>query len=461
MNVALSPDLLGQLSQFIISRMGLHFPQERWGDLANGLASAAREQGVRDTDAYAHRLLSSPLTRREIETLASHLTVGETYFFREKQSFDVLEGHVLPELIRLRRDDGMRLRIWSAGCCTGEEPYSVAMLLDRMIPNLADWNITILATDINPRFLKSASAGVYGEWSFRVTPAGIRDRYFSALPGGRMQIARRIRRMVTFSLLNLAEDTYPSLLNNTNAMDVVLCRNVLMYFAPQHAARVVANLHGALVENGWLLVAPCESSQSLFRQFTVGDFPGAIVYRKPAGSAPLPSVESEPVGYPEPLAIQENMQTGEVNRREDQAAPQTHAPQADSPIFVARALANKGELAEALTWCDRAVFSDVLNPAHRYFRAMVAQELGKLDEAIQSLEQALYLDQDFVMAHFALGNLAYRLGRHAVSRRHSRSVLGLLERLDPDVPLPESEGLTAGRLREIIPSTLDGEPGQL
>ena len=123
MSVALSPNLLAQLSQFVASRMGLNFPQDRWGDLANGMALAARAQGPKDAEAYVQRLLSSPLSRREIETLASHLTVGETYFFREKKSFDILEEQVLPELIRLHRGNDLRLRVWSAGCCTGEEPY--------------------------------------------------------------------------------------------------------------------------------------------------------------------------------------------------------------------------------------------------------------------------------------------------------------------------------------------------
>ena len=457
MSVALSHNLLAQLSQFVASRMGLSFPQERWGDLANGMASAAQGQGSWDAEAYVQWLLSSPLTRQEIETLASHLTVGETYFFREKSSFDILEEQVLPELIRLHRVDTMRLRIWSAGCCTGEEPYSVAMLLDMKIPDLADWNVTILATDINPRFLEIASAGVYGEWSFRAIPPGIRERYFTQLPDGRMQIAQRIRRMVTFSFLNLAEDVYPSLVNNTNAMDVVLCRNVLMYFTPEHAARVVENLHGSLVENGWLVVSPSETSQALFRRFTIVDFPNAMLYRKPAGSFPrLPNVESAPVGYPKPFVLQEELPSGEESRREEETAP-PNAPETDSPIFTARALANQGELTEALSWCDRAIIADSLNPSHRFLCAMVAQELGRLDEAMRSLKQALYLDQDFVLAHVALGNLAKKLGRHAVSRRHFRCALSLMERLEPDVAVPESAGLTAGRLMEIIRLSLDEE----
>jgi chemotaxis protein methyltransferase CheR len=458
MSVALSPDLMAQLSQLIASRMGLHFPQERWGDLANRLVSVARQHGLKDAEAYVRRLLSSPFPRREIEVLASYLTVGETYFFREENSFGVLEGQVFPELIRLHRGNGLSLRIWSAGCCTGEEPYSIAMLLDRMIPDLTDWNITILATDINPRYLEIASVGAYGEWSFRSVPWWIRERYFSRLPGGRMQIARGIRRMVTFSYLNLAEDVYPSLVNNTNAMDLVLCRNVLMYFTPENAERVVENLHGSLVENGWLLVAPSETSQTLFRRFATISFPGAILYRRPAG--PIlrpPSEEIGPVDRSKHLFPEEEMPPGAEDRREEPASP-PDAQETVAPIVMARTLANRGELLHALSWCDQAVLADPLSSAHRFLRAMVAQELGRLDEATKFLEQALYLDQEFVMAHFALGNVAKRLGRRAVSRRHFRWALSLMEGLEPDVAVPESAGLTAGRLMEIIRLSLDGEP---
>ncbi len=453
---AIPPFLLERLSQFVAARMGLHFPQERWGDLANGLALAAREHGLKDAEEYAQWLLSAALTRREIETLASHLTVGETYFFREKRSFEILEDEVIPELIRAHQRGDQRLRIWSAGCCTGEEAYSVAMLLDRMIPNLFDWNVTILATDINPKFLESASLGIYGEWSFRAIPPGIRERHFLSLSDGKTQISRRIRHMVSFSLLNLAEDLYPSLLNNTNAMDVVLCRNVLMYFTAEHAARVVENLHAALVDNGWLLVAPSETSQILFSRFTIVNFPDAIFYRKSSLSLPsFANPDAAPSTVVEHSALPKPTPSPGVSRREERyfsAGPRD----TDPPILMAQILANRGELTEALAWCDRAISGDVLNPTHRFLRAIVAQELGRLDEAKRSLEQALYLDQDFVMAHFALGNLTKRIGRHVLSRKHFRSALRLLQRLEPDAPVPESAGLTASRLTEIMQSTSEG-----
>ncbi|MBI4190530.1 MAG: chemotaxis protein CheR, partial [Betaproteobacteria bacterium] len=117
------PDpLLSQLSEFVAARVGLHFPSERWRDLERAIVSAAKDFDYQDPQSCIHSLLSSPLSRRQIEILASHLTVGETYFFREKASFESLEKYVLPELVRARRETGRCLRIWSAGCSTGEEP---------------------------------------------------------------------------------------------------------------------------------------------------------------------------------------------------------------------------------------------------------------------------------------------------------------------------------------------------
>lgn len=162
--------LLSGLSDFVASRMGLHFPKERWRDLEREVTAAARDLDLPDAESCAHWLLSRTLTQSQTEILASHLTVGETYFFREKKSFEILEQHILPELLRSRRGAEQRLRIWSAGCCTGEEPYSVAMLLERLIPDPEAWHVTLLATDINPRFLRKAAEGVYSEWSFRETP---------------------------------------------------------------------------------------------------------------------------------------------------------------------------------------------------------------------------------------------------------------------------------------------------
>ncbi|HEY9593002.1 MAG TPA: CheR family methyltransferase, partial [Spirochaetia bacterium] len=390
------------------------------------------------------RLLDTATAASEIEKLARHLTVGETYFFRDKDSFDALQWGILPDLIRSRAETGRWLRIWSAGCCTGEEPYSVAMLLDQLLPDIDRWNVTILATDINTRFLRSAAEGVFREWSFRATPPAIRERYFSPESGGRMRISPRIRRMVRFTFVNLVSDEYPSLLNNTNAMDVVLCRNVLMYFAPEQAARVVAGLRRSLVDNGWLLVAPSESSQASFGGFSVVPRDLTFLYRK-APEAPPSAADAAPSRGHDPrrggagqMALSRPSASAERSERDR------------PPIEIAREHANRGELEKALVWCDTALALDGLSPQHRFLRAMIERELGRLVDAAKSLEQALYLDADFVMAHFVLGTLAERLGHPRKAQRHLRIAEGLLARMPSEEPIPEGAGLNAGRLADVI-----------
>ena len=249
---ALPDAVLSAVSEFMGTQLGLYFPRERWGDLERGISAAARDFEFPDTQACVRWLVSSPLTRNHVEVLASHLTIGETYFFREQRSLEVLEQKILPELLRARGEGERRLRVWSAGCSTGEEAYSIAMLLDRLIPDPQAWNVTILATDINARSLSKAAAGVYGEWSFRGAPEWIKSRYFKPLDKVRFELQPRIRSRVTFVHLNLADDIYPSLLNNTNAMDVILCRNVLMYFTSHQVRKVIRNLrHAWSKAAGW------------------------------------------------------------------------------------------------------------------------------------------------------------------------------------------------------------------
>ncbi|MBZ0090623.1 MAG: chemotaxis protein CheR [Sulfuricellaceae bacterium] len=474
MQPTLPAALLSRLSDVLAARLGLHYPAERWSDLERGIASAAPALGMADATSCAHRLLSAPLTHGEIEILASCLTVGETYFFREKPSFDVLEQHILPALLREREGSGRRLRIWSAGCCTGEEAYSIAMLLDRLIPNAEVWNITLLATDINPAFLRKAAEGEYGEWSFRSTPDWIKNRYFHPRRGSRFKLDVHIRKRVTFAYLNLADDAYPSLTNNTNAMDIIFCRNVLMYFSAERARRVVGNLHRALVDGGWLIVSPAETSGALFSRFTTVEFAGAILYRKDASveaprfvsHVPAPVTDSMQVSWrlSEENIPAENIPVAEAlpepiratSPASDSCAPLP--PQQNQLSCAARDCANQGRLGEAADLCRKAIAADKLEPAHHYLLSAILQEQGQSDDAAQSLMRALYLDPGFVLAHYALGNLRQSQGRRSEAQRHFDNALASLRAHPPDEILPESDGLAAGRLMEIILSMRSNMP---
>jgi chemotaxis protein methyltransferase CheR len=491
MTPSLSDELLSRFGDFVAEQIGLHFPKERWSDLERGLRQVAREAGMSNVESYAQRLLAGELDKKQIELLASELTVGETYFFRDDRSFDILGGKILPGLVRIKQNDEHHLRIWSAGCCTGEEPYSIAILLDRMLPELRSWNVTILGTDINSRFLRKAAEGIYTDWSFRGGPAWLKENYFRQTGRNRFEILPRIRKMVSFAYLNLAEDKFPTLSNNTNAMDVIFCRNVLMYFRTSRAKMVIQNLHHALTDGGWLVVSATETSSEQLLPFVPQNFEGAILYQKTnrPSRAPAPiSIEplSEPVlateivppkpvliapeefklpvvgpqmvvdendFYKEAAALFEQGNYSEtIQKVRNSPASLESSPQ--MLALLARSCANLGELAEAREWVEKAIAADKVDPGMHYLHAVILHERGEMAEAVQSLKRVLYLAPDFVLAHFALGNHALRQDKFAEADKHFGNALALLNRYEPNEVLPDSDGLAAGRLREMIESTM-------
>ena len=479
----ISEAMWSRLSELIAARMGLYFPPERWDDLKRGLTGAAQESGFEDAAKYADRILSAPPSKTQLQVLASHLTIGETYFFRDPQTLDALTQTIMPELIRSRRGRDQRLRIWSTACCSGEEPYSLAILLHQLLPDLQEWRVSITATDINPHFLHKAKAGSYGEWSFRNAPTGLKQRYFQRTAEGSYAIVPEIRKLVTFAHLNLVGDDYPTPATHTNAMDIILCRNVLMYFTRLQADMVIGRLSRTLVEGGWLAVGPSEASSTLFPQLISVNFPGAILFRK--GSAPGPDAINESPPYTRPAALAANWEpeTRQKMPVQTQATPEMlaaaqalyqqgrYAQAADTLLatsgehqmvpaalaLLSRALANQGRLADALTWCERWIAADKMDPAGHYLHAMVVLEQGDPRRAHASLQRAIYLDHDFVLAHFALGNLALRCGKSAQAAKHFSNARDLLQACRADDVLPESDGLTAGRLAETLASLTNSE----
>jgi chemotaxis protein methyltransferase CheR len=443
--------------------MGLHFPSERLYDLERGIRSAIGEFGFDTVEPCIEWLLSSALSQSQIKALASHLTIGETYFFRDKRVFEILEANVFPELIKSRRGREQSLRIWSAACSSGEEPYSVAILLARILPDLKDWNISVLATDISPISLKKASEGVYGEWSFRDTPRWVKDGYFQRTHN-KFEIVPLIRKMVTFSCLNLVEDPYPAIINATNAMDVIFCRNVLIYFSRDRADTVICNLSRCLVDGGWLVVSPVEVPGATLPSLLYSvRFPDAVLYKK--GTKPKDDI---PRRMPESsTAIKKTAVVGKNQEapRAAQTKRQEKVPVISGHNFgdvgkmsnQARQLADRGNLADALAVCEEAKKYDKLNPALHYLHATILQEMGRLDDAAASLQRALYIDQEFAIAHFALGHLMQRRGKCKEAGKYLEKARSLLQGYEQgDIP-PEAEGISAGRLIELINAMQDME----
>jgi chemotaxis protein methyltransferase CheR len=488
---------LFRVSEYVAGWLGLHFPKKRWRDLERIICNAAQELGIEESDACVELLLSGQFAREQEEIIAAHLTIGETYFFREQKSFDILENRILPELIASRRGKVQRLRIWSAGCSTGEEPYSLAILLTRLIPDLREWQITILATDINSRSIGKAVQGIYSDWSFRGVPQWVRQRYFTKTADGMYELPHSIRRMVTFAILNLADDSYPSLVTNTNAMDIIFCRNVLMYFDPKLHRQVIRKYQHSLLEGGWLVVSPCETSPDFSECFETVMLPGATFYKRNGEGgktyAPLPPVQAgaadisfpsipatiygpksinpaltsvpDPVKpastrkqtpvYDDAMAL---YRRGFYEEAADMLSVLLSQSEAQQPsgkcvALMAQVQANRGKISLALDCVDKAIAIDKLNAELYYLRATICQEQGEIPKAVSSLKQAIYLDQGFVMAHYALGTLAFRNDKPGEAGKHLDNALSLLKACPADDPVPGADGIICARLVEIIAST--------
>jgi chemotaxis protein methyltransferase CheR len=492
MKHTLSENILLQLSEFIADKLALHFPKNKWDDLERNIASAAKEFGYKEVENFVQRILSSPLTHEHIEILTTHLTINETYFWREHETFEVLEQKILPELIHLRREE-KRIRIWSAGCSTGEEAYSIAIVLNRLIPNIKDWNITILATDISPRILRKAATGEYSQWSFRGTPIWLKEKYFLHKENNKFEIVSEIKNMVKFEYQNLAEDVFPSPLNNTNAMDIIFCRNVLMYFTQNRVKQVVRGLYNSLVKEGYLVVSASELSLQYFSEFAAVNFPGMVLYKKTSKktkiqqAAPVIYDEPKPIIFQLPLQPINTIEEAEfvVRKIENEILPEIEKPvhinstyeealsfysqgsyadvidklqkedqTPEEQILLIRAYANQGKLSGALKSCEKAISADKLDPKLYYLYATILQENNQLNEAVASLKRAIYLDSNFVLSYYSLGNIYQLLGNYGNAKKCYENVLAILNKCSQEDILFESEGLTAGRFKEIINATI-------
>lgn len=459
-----------RLWEVITARLGLEFPEIRRSSVIRNLASAANEFGFSNPDEFVKWLITNEMNKHEIETLASYLTISETFFWREHNVFSAVTDFILPELINLKKDGDKVIRIWSAGCSSGEEPYSLAIALQKTIPDIKEWDIKILATDINPMALKKAAAGIYTKWSFRNCPSWLRTNYFRDLGNERFEIDPKIKGMVTFRNLNLTEDIFPSFNNDTYSMDIIFCRNVLMYFSDEWVSRISRNLYKSLNRDGWFVVASCELSSYVFPQFKPVNFSDAIIYRKgekdlnsltevKGGRNHIDSVENDehvflknPVATSEtdnPYFISDQMPLS-VPESSDLIDPNIELIQVVDPISSISKLANKGNLQEALSLCNEGISNDKLDIGLYSLRASIYQELEMFDEAIASLKMTIYLDPNFIMGHFALGNLFIRQNKTRNAKMHFKNVLDLVSKLESDEIILESEGLSVKSIKDIV-----------
>lgn len=267
------------LRDFIYGYSGLYFDDEAKYLLEKRLGRRLQEQQFRSFREYYQFLKFNRKREQELEEIMNLLTTNETYFFRESFQLQAFTDEIIPELAKVRSVSPLRqrLRIWSAGCSTGEEPYTIAMLLLEQRA-LQGWQLEIVGTDISQRVLQQARRGVYSQSSFRMTDDYYIRKYFEKQDDG-FKICDQVRQLVSISHLNLLDQTRLAMLGS---FDLIFCRNVIIYFDHHAKKRVVESFHGALRDGGYLLLGHSESLMNITTLFTLRHFKNDMVYQKPA-----------------------------------------------------------------------------------------------------------------------------------------------------------------------------------
>ena len=408
----LSQAEFSQFQHLIMKEAGLYFSSGRNHQLALGLDVRIAEIGLDSYQQYYQYLKfqqvsRSETARLEIQHLIDELTVQETHFFRNGPQFRVLKSDVLPKIVNKRKDKKRSIRIWSAGCSTGQEPYSIAMLVLESVPEPDSWDISILATDINHKALESARRGFFDKKPCNSLPREYLWKYLNKREGG-YEVCDRIKEIVKFDFHNLVTESYDHAA--MIALDIVFCRNVTIYFTLDTTRKVIERFYDKLTMPGFLFLGHSESLWKLSEKFVPVEFPGAFIYlkEKPGEiTTPKPvDIEARSTRLPDGIAFSNIQWDPQKSEMTGHTSP---APQ-ETQFAVALKATRQKKYEEALLFLKRIHDSDPDYTQAQVVQATILSNQGRDDEAIPLLEKVIERDSLFEEAYCLLGTLYKRSG---------------------------------------------------
>jgi len=469
--------------RLIAQRTGIVLQDHQLHNLRDTARRGCERFGYGDCAHYLHELQQSQGLTTPLEYLIAGITVGESYFFRDSEQIDLLRNTLLPEMIAAKRASGnLSLRVWSAGCSEGQEIYTIALLLHELIPDIEKWRIHLRGTDINSEVVSRAIAGRYSEWSFRATPSVLRERWF-APAGNEYEIHQKIRDMVHFAYLNLAADVYPSILSETNALDLILCRNVFIYLDRQTVQRCMSQYADCLLDQGILMLGA--SDPMYYRHvglelvqtkwvgyFRKGGVQGTGLSGDRRVASPVAQVPAEQARLP--VAPTQLPASGHTLRPDmagiikllkcsDWAAALVQLdkvcqPGSESSDFwqmKAKVLANMGRTELALQACERSLQLDIVNKHSYLMQGMILVELDRGAEAEAAFRRTLYLDHSFLEAHYELAMLRVRAKDMPGALKSLANALKIAQAGDPQRELHNAAGMTYRRFAQVLQNEIE------
>lgn len=458
---------LGWVREALSARCGLRSEEVTDASLERSLRLAAVSAQTTFDELVARIRAPETDGGLALQHLLRKVTVGETSFFRHPEDLDWLRTRVLPALVARRATAGSkRLRIWSAGCATGEEPYTLAMLALEAVPD-PSWDVQVLGTDINDEALEGAHHAEYGEWSFRGVPAELRERWFTKVEArgkeGRWQPIRSARERVEFQYLNLRDPIYPAIFTRTTELDLVVCRNVFLYFFPEMVRTCLERFAAAVVDDGFVLCGPADLFHvhaSDIAGIANDGSPNRIRVDRGAIPSPEPGIQV-PVRRPSPTRPGTTPVRRPVAPPPPPLLPRTASPSPASPTAPPSGpstelvrLLKAGDYAAAAARAAAMVEDDPLSIDACRCLAL-ALSATRPAEAVETWRRVLYLAPADPGAHFAIGMLLRAAGRHPEARAHFRSVVKLLRDFSDSDHLPGPDALPIAWVRSACRSLSD------
>ncbi|WP_020472198.1 CheR family methyltransferase [Zavarzinella formosa] len=487
-----SRELIDRFRDAVARRFGLDFDDGKRDFLGEILAKQTDRVTETDAITYVHRLFTGQASQTETTTLAADLTVGETYFFRHPDQFRAFTDVALSGRQPQPGAAPRRLHILSAGCASGEEAYSLAILLRQYLQDSSGWDLRVTGIDLNPVSLAKAVRGRYTEWSLRGGYEALRPQYFQVV-GKEYLLDNSIRAMVSFEERNLLDDA-PDFWR-PGAFDVIFCRNVIMYFTPEAARTVVARFTSSLTPGGFLFLGPAETLRGLSNEYHLQHTHDTFYYRRRLRDEKMPQTpvlsettprfldayipelaavddswvaaigkaseriarlgrEMKPVplsgrgaGFPEQEvrpAPEKTGLTGSIHAAREMVRQERYADalqllgssadegrrDPDEQLLRAAILTNGGQVAEAERLCHDVLTGDELNAEARYLLALCREHAGEYEAAMEQDGIAIYLDPGFAMPHLHLGLLRKRARDREGACRAFGDAAALLPRED-------------------------------
>jgi chemotaxis protein methyltransferase CheR len=463
-----------RLLTLLSDRMGLELIGTRRESALAAIRSAMAESDIVSLDEYYARITSE---EKDLDRLIDAVSIGETYFFREPAQFEFLREQIISDARRARGFD-TPINIWSAGCASGEEAYSIAILLEETGVSTSS---RILGTDISKAAISQARLANYRAWSLRTADSTFLDRYF-ALDGLHYKLCDRIRKRATFEHHNLsAPGLPPSVLGGD--MDVIFLRNVLIYFGREMSKSLVARLSSALRPGGWLITASCDPPVQGVPELEAISSDGCVFYRRRSTATGfVPSPRTSPLDE-EPKRIvpaKAPAKTSATSAKADSAQEtETFDRQAahlalrtgdyvevlrltdrcrnesEASALAARATANLAGSLAAYRECERACRNHPLSADLHYLRGVFLFDLGRCTDAADAFRRVVYLDPSSALAHFSLGTLLEKLGDTSRALRAFQNAQALCSQMDPDQVVPLTDDETAANLATAVLGRID------